>query len=237
MSVEEPSTSKRKRLDSSEDAIDPVRSDIWYDDGNVVLQAENTQFKVYRGILAQSSPVFRDMFAFPQPPLEDAQLVDGCPVVHLSDSAKEVRYILRALSGQRLNAFAHKLPFAEFAAFLCLGQKYDIEVLYLEAKRILFDMAPAELSAYYPQPQYVDRDDIEIPKAICMELVLLARRTGLLSILPYALYECSASSHKTRLCVWQACMKPAIANIRQLYLGSKTLRLSHPIALPAKNAE
>ena len=101
MSVEESPASKRKRLDSSEDAIDPVLSDIWYDDGNVVLQAQNTQFKVYRGILAQSSPVFKDMFSFPQPPLEDAQLVDGCPVVHLSDSAEEVRYILRALSGQR----------------------------------------------------------------------------------------------------------------------------------------
>lgn len=83
MSVEESPASKRKRLDSSEDAIDPVLSDIWYDDGNVVLQAQNTQFKVYRGILAQSSPVFKDMFMLPQPSLEGTQLVEGCPVVQL----------------------------------------------------------------------------------------------------------------------------------------------------------
>ena len=99
MSVDEPPPSKRKRADSSEVTVNPVRSDIWYDDGNIVLQTQHTQFKVYRGILAQSSPVFKDMFMLPQPTAEDIQLVDGCPVVHLSDSAAELSYVLRALSG------------------------------------------------------------------------------------------------------------------------------------------
>lgn len=101
MSEDEPPPSKRKRVDSSEDVVDPVRSDIWYDDGNVVLQAQNTQFKVHRSILAQSSSVFKDMFMLPQPPLEGTQLVEGCPVVQLSDPAEDVRYILRALSDRR----------------------------------------------------------------------------------------------------------------------------------------
>lgn len=79
------------------DHIDLVRSDVWYDDGNVVLQAQNAQFKIHKSILVHSSAVFRDMLSLPQPPLEDTYVVDGCPVVHLSDSAEEVRYILQAI--------------------------------------------------------------------------------------------------------------------------------------------
>ncbi|KAF7974951.1 hypothetical protein HWV62_11013 [Athelia sp. TMB] len=189
MSTEEQPPSKRKRVDSSDNTVDPIRSDIWYDDGNVVLQAQNTQFKVYRGILAQSSPVFKDMFMIPQPPIEDTQLVEGCPVVCLSDSAEEVRYVLRALSGQRLKVFAHQLSYPEFAAFLCLGQKYDIQELYLEAKRKLFELCPATLEKYRVRSDALDWGDIEAPKGEYMDLVILARRTGLLSILPWALYK------------------------------------------------
>ncbi|KAF7974950.1 hypothetical protein HWV62_11011 [Athelia sp. TMB] len=191
MSAEEQPSSKRKRVDSLEDVVDPVRSDVWYDDGNIVLQAQNTQFKVYRGILARSSPVFKDMFMLPQPPTEDTQLVEGCPVVKLFDSAEEVRYILRALSGQRLKVFPHncKMSFAEFAAFLCLGQKYDIQELYLEAKRRLFALCPATLDAYPSFPQEFDWGEIEPPEGELMQLIILGRRAGLLSILPSALYE------------------------------------------------
>ena len=106
MSVADRPPLKRKRPETAEDesfvpASDPVRSDIWYEDGNVILQAENIQFRVHRGILAQCSTVFRDMFSFPQPPSSDVEMVEGCAVVHLSDTAEEVGYILKALCPQR----------------------------------------------------------------------------------------------------------------------------------------
>ncbi|KAF7978933.1 hypothetical protein HWV62_44141 [Athelia sp. TMB] len=200
MSADEPSPSKRKRVDSldaSEVTLDPVRSDIWYDDGNIiVLQAQSTQFKVYRGILAQSSPVFNDMFMLPQPIAAGTQLVDGCLVVHLfDDSAAEVSYVLRALSGLQRYAVAEiEMPFAELSAFLCLGRKYDIPELYCEAQRRLFREIPATLDAFdtfpeRPNPQHWL--SIQRPQSpIYLELVILARRTGLLSILPYAFYRC-----------------------------------------------
>lgn len=104
MSTEEQPPSKRQRVEAAPEAIEPtqiIRSDVWYDDGNVVLQAQGTQFKFYRGILAHSSPVFKDMFTIPQPASVDTQLVDGCPVVHLFDLAEDVKYILRALCPER----------------------------------------------------------------------------------------------------------------------------------------
>lgn len=97
---------KRKRGEESEEQpsedppnpVAPMRSgDIWYEDGNVILQAEDTQYKVHRGILVKSSSVFHDMFSFPQPPAGDGELIDGCPVVRLSDAAEEVQYVLQAL--------------------------------------------------------------------------------------------------------------------------------------------
>jgi hypothetical protein len=70
-------------------------SQLWFDDGNVVIQAGNTQYKVYRGVLAARSPVFQDMFSFPQPP--NLELIEGCPLVHLSDPALQVTPFLRAI--------------------------------------------------------------------------------------------------------------------------------------------
>lgn len=107
MSTADQPPPKRKRAEDSGGDLpnaltDHVRSDsIWYDDGNVILQAESTQYKVYRGVLAQSSSVFRDMFSFPQPPASDAETIEGCPVVRLSDSAEEVTYVLQAIFEQK----------------------------------------------------------------------------------------------------------------------------------------
>lgn len=72
-----------------------TRSTPWFEDGNVVLETEMTQFKVYRGILATNSVIFSDMFAVGQP--GTGGQVEGCPVVHLADKADDLRYVLDAL--------------------------------------------------------------------------------------------------------------------------------------------
>ncbi|KAJ7735564.1 hypothetical protein DFH07DRAFT_753823 [Mycena maculata] len=68
-----------------------VRSpDVWFE----VLQAETTLFRVYRGVLAAQSPIFRDTFAIPQPPTQETY--EGCPLVVLHDSASDLRHFLTA---------------------------------------------------------------------------------------------------------------------------------------------
>lgn len=69
--------------------------DVWFDDGNIVLSAQNTLFRVFKGILCTNCEIFRDMFAFPQPP--DADTYDGVPLVHLSDTAFDMTHFLREL--------------------------------------------------------------------------------------------------------------------------------------------
>ncbi|KZP29329.1 hypothetical protein FIBSPDRAFT_946970 [Athelia psychrophila] len=74
---------KRKRDGEPETAAKPL--------------ADRTQFKIYQGLLSANSTVFADMFLVPQPPPSGGELVEGCAVVHLSDSAIDVTYVLEAL--------------------------------------------------------------------------------------------------------------------------------------------
>ena len=72
------------------------RGSIWLDDGNILVVSEQgTAFRVLRSILSRDSEVFRDMFMIPQP--EDAEKLDGSPVVHLSDTTRDLEHMLSAL--------------------------------------------------------------------------------------------------------------------------------------------
>jgi hypothetical protein len=69
--------------------------DLWFDDGSVILNVGTTLFRVHRSTLSTHSTVFADMFHVPQPPNQDA--IEGCPVVHVPDSAKDFTCLLKAL--------------------------------------------------------------------------------------------------------------------------------------------
>ena len=55
-------------------------------DANVILRSsDQVEFRVHKSVLAMSSPFFEDLLSLPQPP--DGELVDGLPVVQLSEGA------------------------------------------------------------------------------------------------------------------------------------------------------
>ena len=83
-----------------EPSPEPTSDELWFDDGNAILSAEDKQFKVHRGMLSTHSPIFKVMFSLPQSSDSDqdqAVTVQGCPVVELQDSAVELRSVLKAL--------------------------------------------------------------------------------------------------------------------------------------------
>ena len=92
---------KRARTEVDSDPADASianstrNSEFWFDDGSVVLNVQSTLFRVHRSILSMHSTVFSDMFSIPQPP--DQTAIEGCPVVHLHDSADDFTYLLKAL--------------------------------------------------------------------------------------------------------------------------------------------
>jgi hypothetical protein len=75
--------------------------DLWFSRDTIVIRAENKMFQVSSSILAARSAVFRDMLAFPQPTGDDTEKVDGSPVVHLPESARDVEVFLRAIYDSR----------------------------------------------------------------------------------------------------------------------------------------
>jgi hypothetical protein len=70
-------------------------NDVWFEDGTIVLQAEDTLFRVYKGILARNSSVLSDMFVVGGPSSSSDEMVDGVPCVQIHDSATETRHFLR----------------------------------------------------------------------------------------------------------------------------------------------
>lgn len=70
-------------------------TEVWFDDGNVVVVADRTAFKVHRGVLSLHSEVFRDMFSIPPPEVDEA--LEGCPIVRVSDPASNIRQLLSIL--------------------------------------------------------------------------------------------------------------------------------------------
>ena len=102
-------SAKRARVqdgDSSselEHAVLKHDDEFWFDDGNLILVARDTGFKIYRGLLAAQSSVFADMFALPQPSSPEASSSDSCAhfrrqdIVHVDDPHQDLRHILKAL--------------------------------------------------------------------------------------------------------------------------------------------
>lgn len=71
-------------------------TEYWYSDGTVILLARaEVGFRVHKGILADHSTVFGDLFAVSQP--QGGEWYGDCPIVHLSDAPSEVRWLLKAL--------------------------------------------------------------------------------------------------------------------------------------------
>ena len=93
--MSERATKKRKTEQSIDVTVNKERAielGLWFDDGNIVIIAQHTPFKVHRGFLIARSEMFRDMFALPTVPGNSnaqADMMDGVPTVHVSDHCED----------------------------------------------------------------------------------------------------------------------------------------------------
>ena len=77
--------------------------DLWFDDGSVICQAEDTLFKVHISQLSRHSVFFRDMFSLPQPKAGPSNLAamalddQDIAAIYLHDKAEDVGNLLTAL--------------------------------------------------------------------------------------------------------------------------------------------
>ncbi|KAH9022498.1 hypothetical protein EDB84DRAFT_1441191 [Lactarius hengduanensis] len=92
-------------------------------DANIIVRSsEKVNFPVHKSVLAMSSPFFKDLLSLPQPP--DDELVDGLPVIQLSEDADLLNSLISLL---------YPIPpvipdsYEKVFALLAACQKYDME--------------------------------------------------------------------------------------------------------------
>ncbi|KAJ7061521.1 hypothetical protein C8F01DRAFT_1057447 [Mycena amicta] len=106
--------------------------ELWFEDGNIILQAGQSQFRLFKGILAARSAVFHDMLSLPQP--ADEALVQGCAVVELHDDETDAIIFLKAMFlPWYLPPFPRKTTFDIISSCLRLSHKYEVEYIRREA--------------------------------------------------------------------------------------------------------
>jgi len=175
---------------------DGSRLDPWKEDGNIVLAVEGKHFRVHRSVLSSYSEIFNDMFACPHSNEAETEFIEGCPVIHLHDSAAEIQIVLKALY-DRSYMFSHDepMPFPVLAAFLRLGKKYTIRQLFEEAKSRL---PTSQLALSYASTMSSHGYNNLFPRVSENDLwnfriMNVAREVGLLSIVTLTALFCCIS--------------------------------------------
>ncbi|KAH9856168.1 hypothetical protein C2E23DRAFT_882282 [Lenzites betulinus] len=170
--------------------------EFWYSDGNIILVARNVEFRVYRGLLSDHSPVFKDMFSLPQPDDASSSALDAsaagpdlCPVVHLFDSPEDLRHILRVYMPRTdTSPFLSEHPsFYMISAAARLGHKYQMHKLIEHAADYLKTHYTDDFDVWREQADY-HPEGFEDVHAI--GVVNLARLIGEPTLLPTALLIC-----------------------------------------------
>ncbi|PPQ74640.1 hypothetical protein CVT24_004234 [Panaeolus cyanescens] len=166
------------------------RGAIWMDDGNIIIQAGQTQFKVYKYMLLRCSSVFQSIFSLPQPQngTLDPESVDGCPVVVVHDSPEDIEIILSAIYFAPLGSPTAReaIDFPKVSAYLRLGIKYDITHLRDHAIRCLKAQYPSEMKQKMESlkvKRYINLGD-----ATPFDVINLLHEVGLFSPLPTAYF-------------------------------------------------
>ncbi|KAF7984327.1 hypothetical protein HWV62_15323 [Athelia sp. TMB] len=173
------------------------KGSIWFFDGNIVIDASSTLFRVHRGVLAKNSDVFRDLFLVPQPTAIPSGEIEGCAVVQMHDSAEDWTYVLNAMYDGRRNTSQALPKFGMVAAFLRLGKKYDIPQLRDEALSVLRSAFSSTLKGFDGRAKnsFWEYDG----KYRYFQIIGLARETGTLDLLPMAFYALCENHSPTGL--------------------------------------
>lgn len=148
---DDPPPNKRPRQEDASTQDTPTPHELlWFSDGNVILEAGKSRFRVHQSILAIHSSVFKDMFTLPQG-TNGHEAEDGCPVARQGGGCREYiegplcaavclrseyRCGLMVTSG-RLYPVGTKPPIPFVVSLLRLGTKYMIQTLRDESIQLL----------------------------------------------------------------------------------------------------
>ncbi|KAI1795300.1 hypothetical protein LXA43DRAFT_992275, partial [Ganoderma leucocontextum] len=177
--------------------------DFWFDDGTIVLIAQQTGFRIYRGLLASQSTIFADMLAASSSSSDE--ILDGCPVVQLTDSPHDLAHLLGVLLPTspihyHMSKADQPRSFDEVSAVIRLADKYHIESVQDHALRSLQRYHfTSNFDAFSGPPD----TEISIEPIHAIGAVNLAHLTDTPHMLPLALYKCCYLDDDALLAGWK----------------------------------
>ncbi|KAJ7450077.1 hypothetical protein B0H11DRAFT_1877656 [Mycena galericulata] len=173
---------------------------LWFEEDNLIIRAEDSLFRVSKGVLAARSPVFKGMlFGLPRPNPAHIVTMYGCPVIQLHHSAADVEYFLRAIfDSEFFLPPPAKSFFWAVVGILRLAYEYDVKYLL---RRALFHFETFYPSIIDGQRVYDDppedsseQDPADKPESSVNACVLVALQVasevGALWNIPCIIYDC-----------------------------------------------
>ncbi|KAK2467460.1 hypothetical protein APHAL10511_000315 [Amanita phalloides] len=168
-------------------------SDLWFEDGNLVLVAASAAFKVHRGQLKRHSEFFSGLLMLAEP--RESFQIDGCDWIQLHDCPSDVLYFLRALYDGLYFKIPHANDFPALAAVLRLSTKYFVEHLRQHCLARLDLDWPGTLAGWdFREAAATDEQGRYVPRMSCAHPILvirLALEQGIPSVLYAAMYDLS----------------------------------------------
>ncbi|KIO18637.1 hypothetical protein M407DRAFT_31713 [Tulasnella calospora MUT 4182] len=160
----------------------------WYPDGNIIFTVENLAFRVFKSFLIRRSEVMALVLTVPQPnePSEDNRtshnqqsMIDGIPVVSLSDPARDFDLLLDMILPQTCASapISSDTPWGKLLGLAQIAQKYGVDDVLAQTVVILDGILPTTDN----QGAYTGPTD-----PICV--IEWARRCSLPQYLPMAFY-------------------------------------------------
>ncbi|KAF7297663.1 BTB domain-containing protein [Mycena kentingensis (nom. inval.)] len=166
----------------------PVKAEgLWWEDCGLVIQAENTVYRVSRDQLASHSPVFRDMLLLPPP--QDAETFEGCPLVRVPDKADDVTTFFKALfSYDYFPQYPFKTTLAVVRSVLRMSDKYGVDGLRARALAHLDAIHPTKFGDWKKMPNPFS-DEFNSGDGDPVGLLSDLRKLSLTWMLPVAFYR------------------------------------------------
>ncbi|KAF8584677.1 hypothetical protein K439DRAFT_1410929 [Ramaria rubella] len=168
---------------------------LYLPDGTVVLLAEGVLFRVYGGLLARHSEVFRSMFSLSSHLPSNAEQHDGCPLVRLKDTPKDLEYFLNVLL-DGINYFVdcdQILQYPAMAAMLRLSTKYIVPTLRSRVIAHFERVIPTSFEKMVTPGPKTEFDKMfgstALPgKPLTVDILELFRECGVEKLLPWAFH-------------------------------------------------
>lgn len=111
--------------------IGPMKDEeYWFDDGSVILSTSTRLFCVHKSVLSCHSGLFNTLFTLPQPETsEEGEVMDGLPVVSLSDDSEDIKLLLNLCYDRRYVLFSR--GFIVLIFIYQILQPHDMHIYFI----------------------------------------------------------------------------------------------------------